>query len=366
FDARRISLAGGAGAVVALLIAAAAALLPGELASAIGGLHGPSPDPIAPDRAAAVGDILAMAKDSALRTGLGCLLAAALAWTVTRRAPAAAPIVVAAVAVAQLASTTWRLYDLGDPALYTFEPSFVAPLRAYDAPLSRVITATGDESFSVKRPGLTPTEGLSVWEKETLSPDFNAPFGIPNIGPYLPGTVDRVSRVREGARRWELFSSIFDTRFMVVRASAWDRTPLRAPARVIAERRDLDLVLVDKGDARPRAYLTCVEAAQSFRDALNTLLRPGFARLPRAVMEVADPRVEPPVCVDGAAPLEGEVTVRAYAPERVELSVNARARALLVLNDAYFPGWRARVEDRPTRISPANVAARGVLVPEGE
>lgn len=38
---------------------------------------------------------------------------------------------------------------------------------------------------------------------------------------------------------------------------------------------------------------------------------------------------------------------------------------LLVLTDTYAPGWRARIDDRPARIFPADIAFRMVVVPPG-
>ena len=51
--------------------------------------------------------------------------------------------------------------------------------------------------------------------------------------------------------------------------------------------------------------------------------------------------------------------------ERLTMDVNINRRGLLVLTDAYYPGWRAYVDGRPARIYPANVAFRGVVVPKG-
>ncbi len=52
-------------------------------------------------------------------------------------------------------------------------------------------------------------------------------------------------------------------------------------------------------------------------------------------------------------------------PERVEVSVDASAPAVLVLNDAWYPGWRATVDGHPAPILPANALVRAVPVPAG-
>jgi hypothetical protein len=49
---------------------------------------------------------------------------------------------------------------------------------------------------------------------------------------------------------------------------------------------------------------------------------------------------------------------------RVRLDAAAEDR-FLVLNERYYPGWRATVDGRPAEIYPTNVLMRGVLVPAG-
>ena len=60
-----------------------------------------------------------------------------------------------------------------------------------------------------------------------------------------------------------------------------------------------------------------------------------------------------------------DATVERYSAQSIELRVHAACPGLLVLPDAYFPGWKATVNDRETPIYPTNGALRGVLVPKG-
>lgn len=50
---------------------------------------------------------------------------------------------------------------------------------------------------------------------------------------------------------------------------------------------------------------------------------------------------------------------------RVELEVQAKEDAILILSDAYYPGWTATIDDIPAEIFPAYYQFRGVIVPEG-
>ena len=58
--------------------------------------------------------------------------------------------------------------------------------------------------------------------------------------------------------------------------------------------------------------------------------------------------------------------IASYAPERIEVRTSGEGPGLLVLADAFYPGWRASVDGHETPIYPANVLFRSVPVPAGE
>jgi hypothetical protein len=58
-------------------------------------------------------------------------------------------------------------------------------------------------------------------------------------------------------------------------------------------------------------------------------------------------------------------TLLHYTPTRIEISVRAAAPGVLVLPEAYFPGWRATVDGKPAILYRANVMFRAVRVPAG-
>ena len=59
-------------------------------------------------------------------------------------------------------------------------------------------------------------------------------------------------------------------------------------------------------------------------------------------------------------------TVVLDAPRRVEIEATTPQPGLLVLSDAFYPGWTATINGTPAEIHRVNLALRGVLLPSGE
>jgi hypothetical protein len=130
-----------------------------------------------------------------------------------------------------------------------------------------------------------------------------------------------------------------------------------------------DVKIYANQELLPRAYVvTETLAAQTPQQAV-TLLQEQLA---------ARPRVFPTTVVEGLPALRGtgsdgtasddtgSAEIVSYTPERIEIHAGASASGLLVLSDAFYPGWRATVDGAETPIVPANVLFRGVPLPPGE
>jgi len=62
---------------------------------------------------------------------------------------------------------------------------------------------------------------------------------------------------------------------------------------------------------------------------------------------------------------ENEVKITSYQENRVVIRVESDQLGLLVLTDAYFPGWQAEVDGEKTEIYRANYHFRAIIVPKG-
>jgi hypothetical protein len=61
----------------------------------------------------------------------------------------------------------------------------------------------------------------------------------------------------------------------------------------------------------------------------------------------------------------GPAAITSFAPGEIRLSVDAARPAVLVLGEAWYPGWTATVDGRPSKVYPVNGWMRGTLVPAG-
>jgi hypothetical protein len=123
------------------------------------------------------------------------------------------------------------------------------------------------------------------------------------------------------------------------------------------------VVIVESVNAAPKAELWLTAQSLPVQPEIVSALRrePGLVRGP-PIVEGADVDrlgLPPPRPGDSAQPVQ----VDAYMPNRVTMTVDASARGLVVLKDAYAAGWAARVDGEPTPLVRVNGMVRGILIP---
>jgi hypothetical protein len=67
----------------------------------------------------------------------------------------------------------------------------------------------------------------------------------------------------------------------------------------------------------------------------------------------------------GGAQAQGVARVVAESDGKLEVRAESSSPSLLVLSDAYYPGWRASVDDQEAHIYQTDYALRGVRIPAG-
>ncbi|MBI3932200.1 MAG: YfhO family protein [Acidobacteria bacterium] len=112
-------------------------------------------------------------------------------------------------------------------------------------------------------------------------------------------------------------------------------------------------------DPLPRAYAVGgVRVANTSGEAVDVLLDPTFD--PAREVILPSGRSQPP-----PASFRGAVRLLALKPDRVTLEADLESDGLVVLADAFDPGWRASVDGRDVPLLRANLAFRAVAVSAG-
>jgi hypothetical protein len=110
----------------------------------------------------------------------------------------------------------------------------------------------------------------------------------------------------------------------------------------------------------PRALVVArSEVVGNWREALSRLVA-GHDGARVALVESG-----PPQGGDVNAAAGSRAAIVSFAPERIELEVNSAVPGLLLIKEAWYPGWSATVNGKQVPCQPANVWMRSVPVPAG-
>ncbi len=117
--------------------------------------------------------------------------------------------------------------------------------------------------------------------------------------------------------------------------------------------------------ALPRAYLVSTPKIVSGEDELFAFMRSEDFDPRREVLVQEKPEGWPVDRNETAQKASGTARVTERASTYVEIQTEAEAPRILVLADAFYPGWKAYVDGEAVPIFPANYAFRGTVVPAG-
>jgi hypothetical protein len=116
----------------------------------------------------------------------------------------------------------------------------------------------------------------------------------------------------------------------------------------------------------PRAFLVSQIVTEDDRQAvLQRLASPDFSPRNSVVIEKTE------LSKLGNSILRetnhsGSARIVLYSPDEITLSVEGLVEGVLVLNEAFYPGWKAYVDGRPEEIARVNAIFRGIKVPAGK
>ena len=187
--------------------------------------------------------------------------------------------------------------------------------------------------------------------------DATRPRGDSVAAPFyghlnLPGSPDRAAILDILAIRW----------IVAPDPPAWLSARYRR-----ASREGAPLAVFENPGAMPRAYRVtgALPAPPKLGAALRAMTRAAFD--PRALVLLDDP---PPALVTAARARvvdpEAFVAIEHFDEDRIVLRTGGDRPGVVVLADAWFPGWIATVDGVEVPVRRANTALRGVVVPAGE
>jgi hypothetical protein len=120
-----------------------------------------------------------------------------------------------------------------------------------------------------------------------------------------------------------------------------------------------DVKIYENLDVQPRVFVVHDWHSRStLESSLDFMRSPTF-----------DPALSAVVLTDSNISQEsiGESVAKivSYQPERILIEVEGDKSGLLVLTDAYYPGWEATIDGETTEVFPTNGLFRSVIVPAG-
>jgi hypothetical protein len=297
-----------------------------------------------------------------IETAVACLLCGGVLIGVQKQNLAAG--LIPAVVVGQLFIANEPLYEITLPDVVTEPTAFVEVIRQLEGPPQlgnpRVVSAV-DGYMLPEIPSLSYVDRYGSAVATAMDPDTPAIWGIESANGYLPGVSRRFYQLAgQGRVWWVRHTGLVGARYMTVGMEFFEKIGGNADA-VLSEHRGHQLLLLKNPTAKPRAYLTRPRCVAGPDEALALIQRREFQPEREAIVECAEPLPVAPAELTSL----GQAAVTSYRPEAIDIQVEAVAEALLVLTDAYYPGWTVTVDGAPAEIRPANHAMRGIMLRPG-
>ncbi len=307
--------------------------------------------------------------------------AAIVTWILTARLASRKPpgLIAAAALLVAVTAPQWHLWQ---------QTNLTAPRDFYrDAPATASVVAGG--RVATLPPGIVAPEWSApgdtreqqaMNERELLLPGLGTVWGVRYAHGYTQGLVPPAMQAYR--ENWFHYAAQALTGRADVNARALEiyGTPAERMKRLhrlagvhhivtVGEIDDPELALTHEGvanvysyaDAPPRWRLAQEAIAIADPEAQLSAIKVKHFDPEREV--VVDRRVDLPAAT-GEEP--GRVTLVDERPTRITLRAACPGPRVLVLADAWYPGWSVKIDGRPTELLRANYAFRGVALPAGE
>ncbi|MCC6444804.1 MAG: YfhO family protein [Armatimonadetes bacterium] len=122
---------------------------------------------------------------------------------------------------------------------------------------------------------------------------------------------------------------------------------------------DNEIKIYENLRAMPRVFLAGSVESLPLSETLDRLARPDFPIGSKTLLDAGATGPAPP----GGS--RGPARLTAYSPTRISAEAHLESAGLLVLSDAYYPGWKAFADDKPAPLLRADYILRAVPLPPG-
>ncbi len=301
------------------------------------------------------------------------LVIGALACARSPRARAVAAAVVAATTAAEL--VWWNAAS----SLNAERPGYYAVLqRQAEGEDARILAVLQREIAARRSEGERPrVEAMGVsgpWQNLAMTQGIEA---INGYNPLRIGSYDRLVSPGETTHIVDqrFFPSSFDGYdCALARELGLEYLVLGQPIEKVphlARKPVADVLL-----AGPKAWVYRLTDPEPRVKLITRIVVADADALVKAGQFQVNPAAEIAIIDDDTAPLRSQwpmltrrggnsAQIVAWRPDRVDVEVDSAEPGVLVLHDAYYPGWVVEVDGKPARMLRANVLFRAVEVSEG-
>ena len=126
--------------------------------------------------------------------------------------------------------------------------------------------------------------------------------------------------------------------------------------------KDRTWYILKNGDVLPRTYLTSsYEVINNPNKILERLFSESFDIKKAVILE------EQPFSFQNSKNESlGAAVIKEYQGNKVIIETNTQSNQILILTDNYFPGWKAFIDEKETKILRANYTFRAIVLPYGK
>lgn len=195
---------------------------------------------------------------------------------------------------------------------------------------SRIETLSGYDNLMIKR----YSEFINL--SQGISPD------VPN----LALSINSVNKLTD----------LLNARYVVLRSNSTIDDPAFEPVFNNGRYR-----IYKNRNALPRAFV--VHGVKIIKDRDSILRELSSSDFDPARYAVVEEELDTPL--NNQATISPVPRFIEHSPNKVVVETSLTEPGLLVLGDTYYPGWKAYVDGKETKMYPANYVMRGVFAPEG-